>query len=132
MLKRIYIDNFRCLVNFELSVNGINLFLGPNGTGKSDVFDVLRKIQSFVNGEGKVNAIFNSDDCTGWQISPIQNFELEITGNEGIYKYELFLEQDREKNHAFVRQERLCFDNQPLLNFESGEVKMAIYFRSFP
>ncbi|MBC6478252.1 MAG: AAA family ATPase [Hormoscilla sp. GM7CHS1pb] len=124
MLKRIYIDNFRCLVNFELSVDGINLFLGPNGTGKSAIFDVLGKIQSFVSGEGKVNAIFNADDCTCWQTSPIQSFELEIAGNEGIYKYELSLEQNRENNHAFVRQERLCFDNQPLLNFESGEVTL--------
>ncbi len=48
MLKRIYIDNFRCLVNFELSVDSINLFLGPNGAGKSAVFDVLRAMQTFV------------------------------------------------------------------------------------
>ncbi|WP_228061118.1 MULTISPECIES: AAA family ATPase [unclassified Coleofasciculus] len=51
MLKRIYIDNFRCLVNFELDVNMINLFLGSNGTGKSTVFEVLQKIQAFVNGD---------------------------------------------------------------------------------
>lgn len=124
MLKRIYIDNFRCLVNFELSVDGINLFLGPNGTGKSALFDVLRKLQSFVSGEGKVNAIFNADDCTCWQTSPIQSLELEIAGNEGIYKYELSIEHDREKNQAFVRQERLYFDKQPLLKFESGEVTL--------
>lgn len=124
MLKRIYINNFRCLVNFELSVDGINLFLGPNGTGKSALFDVLRKIQSFVNGQGNVNAIFNADDCTYWQTSPIQSFELEIAVNEGIYKYELSIEHEREKNQAFVRQERLCFDNQPVLNFESGEVTL--------
>jgi len=124
MLKRIYIDNFRCLVNFELSVDGINLFLGPNGTGKSALFDVLRKIKSFVSGEGKVNAIFNSDDCTCWQTSPIQSFELEIAVNEGIYKYELFIEHNLEKNYAFVQQERLWFDNQPLLKFELGEVTL--------
>ena len=43
MLKKIYIDNFKCLVNFELAFDSINLFLGPNGAGKSAVFDVLRK-----------------------------------------------------------------------------------------
>ncbi|NEP45503.1 MAG: AAA family ATPase, partial [Okeania sp. SIO2H7] len=62
MLKRIYIDNFRCLVNFELAVGSINLFLGDNGAGKSRVFDVLRKIQAFIRGDGKVDDIFNQAD----------------------------------------------------------------------
>ena len=57
MLKRIYIDNFRCLVDFDLSLDEINLFLGPNGSGKSTVFDVLRKIQAFISG-GTLSDIF--------------------------------------------------------------------------
>ncbi|MCE2717734.1 MAG: AAA family ATPase [Dolichospermum sp.] len=48
MLKRIYIDNFRGLVNFEMSFDSINLFLGGNGSGKSTVFEALRKVQTFV------------------------------------------------------------------------------------
>ncbi len=126
MLKRIYIDNFRCLVNFELSVDGINLFLGPNGTGKSAVFDVLRKIQEFVRGRKVMHYIFNADDCTRWQTSSIKRFELEIEGNGGTYKYELFLEheQDLEKKYIFVKQERLFFDNQILLKVEYGEVEL--------
>ncbi|MDF5710119.1 MAG: AAA family ATPase [Nostoc sp. S4] len=55
MLKRIYIDNFRGLVNFEVNFDSINLFLGGNGTGKSTVFEVLRRIQTFVNGDRKVD-----------------------------------------------------------------------------
>ncbi len=89
MLKRIYIDNFRCLVNFEIKLDSINLFLGGNGAGKSTVFDVLRKIQTFVSGDSKVEGIFESADCTRWQTLPTQRFELEIAGNGGYYKYEL-------------------------------------------
>jgi predicted ATPase len=89
MLKRIYIDNFRCLVNFELDVDAINLFLGSNGVGKSTAFDVLQKIQLFINGDNRVETIFKSVDCTRWQTSKLQSFELEIIGNDGIYKYEL-------------------------------------------
>ncbi|HAX75624.1 MAG TPA: ATPase, partial [Cyanobacteria bacterium UBA11372] len=58
MLKRVYIDNFRCLVNFELDVDAINLFLGYNGSGKSTVFEALHKIQAFVSGDSKVEGIF--------------------------------------------------------------------------
>jgi predicted ATPase len=34
LLKRIYIDNYKCCVNLELAVDQMNLLLGPNGTGK--------------------------------------------------------------------------------------------------
>ena len=122
MLKRIYIDNFRCLVNFELHVDAINLFLGANGSGKSSVFEVLQKIQAFVSGDRKVEGIFKSSDCTRWQIAPLQRFELEIIGNGGSYKYELGVGHDRDR--CRVEYERLWYDNQPLLKFELGEVQL--------
>jgi AAA15 family ATPase/GTPase len=121
MLKRIYIDNFRCLVNFELNVDPINLILGGNGSGKSTVFEVLRKIQAFVSGDSKLETIFKSTDCTRWQISSLQRFELEILGNGGSYKYELGIEQG---DKCRVKYENLWFENQPLLKFKLGEVRL--------
>lgn len=122
MLKRIYIDNFRCIVNFELDVDALNLFLGSNGADKSTVFEILQKIQAFVSGDSKVEGIFKSVDCTRRQTSQIQRFELEILGNGGSYKYELGIGHNRDK--CRVEYERLWFDNQPLLKFELGEVQL--------
>lgn len=124
MFKRIYIDNFRCLVNFELSVDSINLFLGSNGTGKSTVFDILRKIQSFLMNSDTVTSLFQVDDLTRWQNSLIQHFEMEIEGNGGRYKYELAIEHDKLKKRARVDYERLWFDDKPLLKFEAGNVQL--------
>lgn len=123
MLKRIYIDNFRCLVNFELNVDSINLFLGSNSTGKSSVFEVLQKIQLFISGDRKVGTIFEARDCTRWQILKKQRFELEIFGNSGIYKYELGITHENQDNYR-VEYERLWYDNQPLLKFDLGEVQI--------
>jgi energy-coupling factor transporter ATP-binding protein EcfA2 len=122
MLKRIYIDNFRCLVNFELDLDAINLFLGSNRSGKSTVFEVLQKIQAFVSGDSKVEGIFKLADCTRWQTLQIQRFELEILGNGGCYTYQLGIDRNRDK--CRVGYERLFFDNQPLLKFELGEVQL--------
>jgi predicted ATPase len=122
MLQRIYIDNFRCLVNFELNVDAINLFLGSNGSGKSTVFEALQKIQAFVSGEDKAERIFNLLDCTRWQTSQTQRFELEIMGNGGSYRYELAIGYHQDK--CYVNHERLWFDNQPLCKFESGDVQL--------
>ncbi len=128
MLKRLYVDNFKCLVNFELTVGPINLFLGSNGVGKSTVFDVLRKLQIFVGGDGhKVTTIFKSEDLTRWQTSLIQTFEMEIEGNGGVYKYELAVEHGKTTEQAKIVHERLWFDTQLLLKFEAGQKDILLY-----
>lgn len=122
MLRRIYVDNFRCLVNFELNTESLNLFLGNNGAGKSSIFEVLSKIQDFISGEKKAGNLFSSADCTRWQTSSLQVFELDIWGNGGLYKYELGIGHNQDK--CRVEYERLWFDNQPLLKFEVGEAQL--------
>lgn len=128
MFKRIYIDNYKSLVNFELKLDSINLFLGPNGTGKTSVFEVLRKLQQFISGDRKVLPLFRAADLTRWQTSPIQTFELEIEGNEGLYKYELAIEHRQDiRGEARVKYERLLFDNRPLAEFETPPGEIQLY-----
>ncbi|RKZ47140.1 MAG: ATPase [Candidatus Parabeggiatoa sp. nov. 3] len=116
MLKRIYINNFRCLVNFELTVDTLNLYLGANGTGKTSIFEVLLKIQKLIVANQDVIELFEPADLTRWQDAVIQNFELDIAGNGGIYQYSLALEQ--EKTHFRIQHERLSFNEQPLFEFQ--------------
>ncbi|MGH1396660.1 MAG: AAA family ATPase [Trichormus sp.] len=122
MLKRIYIDNFRCLVNFELNFDEINLFLGANGSGKSTVFEALRRLQLFIIGGYPIAGVFSYFECTRWQNISIQRFELEVDGNHGNYKYELAIAHDQNKSH--IHYERLWFNQQPLLKYEAGEVEI--------
>lgn len=134
MLKRIYINNFRCLVNFELTLESINLFLGANGSGKTTVFDVLRKLQKFIVGDRafpqdyKVSDLFTSKDLTRWQKSNIQKFELDIQGNGGLYQYTLEIEHQGEYAPPRMRLESLTFDGQPLFNFwvDRGDAGMPV------
>lgn len=125
MLKRIYIDNFRCLVDFDLSLDEINLFLGPNGSGKSTVFDVLRKIQAFING-GTLSHIFDVDDLSIWQEELVQSFGLEIEGNGGTYKYQLAIEHDKAHYKVNRVYERLLFNDKPLFNVADGQLRMYL------
>jgi predicted ATPase len=123
MLKRIYVNNFRCLVNFELRVDSLNLFLGSNGSGKTTVFEVLRKLQTFILGEQafqqdyRVLDLFANKDLTRWQKSDIQKFELDIQGNGGLYKYTLEIQHQGEFEPPRMRLESLNFDEQPLFDF---------------
>ena len=42
MVTRLYVDNFRCLVNFELKLDETNILLGPNGSLLGTSLSVLR------------------------------------------------------------------------------------------
>ena len=124
MFKRIYVDNYKCLVNVALPVQEINLFLGANGSGKSTVFESLKSVRDFVCGGKRILSVFPSEYLTRWQSSPIQIFELEVEGNGGSYKYELAVEHSADRNKAKVDYERLFFDGRPLIKLESGNIQL--------
>ncbi|NEP43801.1 MAG: AAA family ATPase, partial [Okeania sp. SIO2H7] len=123
MLKRIYINNFKCLVNFELKLDGLSLFLGANGSGKSTVFEVLIKLQKFILGadlfeeDCRVQSLFEKSDLTRWETSLIQNFELDIEGNGGLYKYVLEIEHQGDYKPPRMRTEKLSFGDVTLFEF---------------
>lgn len=130
MLKRIYVDNYKSLTNFELSFGPINLLLGPNGAGKSAIFEILQKLVDFVGGRGKVAEVFSYRDRTRWQNSLTQAFELEIARRTGVYRYELAIEHDVKGDKARMRHERLWFNDKPLLKFginTAGESEIQLY-----
>lgn len=126
MLDRIYIDNYKCCVNLEVKFNSINLLLGDNGTGKSTVFEVLRKIQELVSWSREVSELFSIEDITRWQTTSRQRFELELEGNDGRYKYELELEFDVVRSTAYIRREKLFFKDKKLIDFNDGNVQLYL------
>lgn len=117
--------------------NNINLFLGANGSGKTTVFNALRKLQKFIRGDAQVGLIFPKTDLTKWETRLIQKFELDIQGNGGIYKYSLEIEHQEDDTRSRVRSEKLTFDNQPLLDFstqiqENKPVGQATIYNDIP
>jgi predicted ATPase len=124
MLKRIYADNFRCLVNFELKLDRLNLLLGENGTGKTTVFDVLYCLQQFLAGNAKVLNVFPSRELTRWQSSLSQRFELDIGVEGEQYAYSLTIQHDEDRRKARIKKETLLLDGKPLFEFEEGTAKL--------
>ena len=124
MLRRIYVDNFRCLVNFELSLESILVFLGTNGAGKSAVFDAICKLQSFLTQGNKVLSLFGGQDLTKWDGRNLQMFELDIEGNGGVYEYRLDLDHNVRKRLARVKTESLTFNDRPLFLSQDGTVRL--------
>ncbi len=86
MFNRIYIDNYKCCVNLDITFESINLLLGDNGAGKSTVFEVLQKLQQLIGHGRSISALFLTEELTRWQKTNRQRFELALEGNGGTYK----------------------------------------------
>ncbi len=123
MLKRIYVDNFRCLVNFELRLDELTLLLGRNGCGKSTVFETLVRLQRFLSGE-RVTQIFPADALTRWDRRLLQSFEFELEIATESYTYKLAIEHQEGGKTPRVAKEELLLGAMPLFSSEQGHVQL--------
>lgn len=124
MLTRLYINNYKCLVNFDWPVRSVDLLMGLNGTGKSTILDVLMAIRDFVTRDGNSQNLFRGDYLTRWQMVSEQSFELEVAGNEGHYQYKLVIEHNRDRQENRVITEHLTYEGQPLYESNLGQVQL--------
>jgi predicted ATPase len=132
MLKRLYADNYRCLVDFELHFEHMNLLLGPNGGGKSTVFDLLFSIRRLLVDQVKVNELFASTDFTAWinMSEPRQSFKIDVEINNEIYTYHLDISYDFKHEKQRIECEMLHIGNKHLFDFIDGMV--IVYFDNKP
>lgn len=122
MLKRIYADNYRCLVNFELRPEQVNLLVGENGGGKSCIFEVLEAIQDIVVLGGDVDTSLPKSTLTAWDTRDVQRFELDIEGNDGVYQYVMEVGDDRIKHTREIKNEQVTFNKKAIYRFEDRTV----------
>lgn len=124
MLKRIYVNNYRCLVNFELTLDRLTLLMGPNGGGKSTLFDVLYGIRRLIADNARLTEVFPPDDLTAWVSSTEQSFELGLEGNEGLFSYKLVISHTADLRKQKIHQECLTHDGKPIFEFLDGQVQL--------
>lgn len=124
MLKRLYANNYRCLVNFEINFDELTLLVGPNGGGKSTLFDLLYKIRHLIVDNVKVGEVFSPEDLTAWVNKSEQSFELDVQGEDGLFSYKLVISHNPDIKKQRVEFEHLLLDGKPLFEFKQGEVKL--------
>ncbi len=93
MITRFYVDNYKCLVNFEYKPQPLELIIGANGSGKSTVFEALDKVRQFVAGKADARELFPQNSRNKWNDKFFQVFELDVE-NEGLkthYRLEIDL-----------------------------------------
>lgn len=124
MLTRFYADNFQCLVNFELTLDEQNVFLGGNGSGKTTVLDALRRIRALVSRGDRVDEVFPARDLSLTRNHDEQRFELDLQSEGGFYQYVVVIEHDRGNQKMRIGEESLCHDRKPIFEFRKGSAQL--------
>lgn len=124
MLKRLYANNYRCLVNFEINFDELTLLMGPNGGGKSTLFDLLYGVRHLIVDNAKISSIFSHEDLTAWVKNFEQTFELDVQGEEGLFSYKLVISHNPDIKKQRIELEYLLLDGKPLFEFKEGEVQL--------
>lgn len=127
MIKRFYINNFRCLQNFELPISGIPsaLLIGKNGAGKSTVGLALTVLQKIARGTNRVRDLVSAEDFTRGRESVLIRFEIEIEVNGDTYAYDLALELPDGFKEMRVAEESLHHNGTPVFARHTGQVTLA-------
>lgn len=118
MITRLFVNNFRCLVNFEAEFDSFGVLCGPNGAGKSSVFDALLLLRNLGTGDGVLGGTGDMDvprlEFTRWMGSTTQEFELSLSVDEHAFEYVLHLEQTADFEKPRVIHEKVLCDSKPL------------------
>jgi predicted ATPase len=120
MLKRLYIDNFRCFVNFEYKPEQKQLLLGANGSGKSSLLDAVRLLKEFIRGGENP---FTQSTRTRWQDRPFQVFEIEALLDEQVYEYKLEIRYAPESKFPSISVETLTAGGTPVFELSKNEIR---------
>jgi len=123
MLKHVYIDNYKCLVNFELDLGPQQLLLGLNGTGKSTLLEALTAVKRLVTGQAGPAVLFPEESHTRWESRPRQTFELKVELGAS-YRFRLELEPGEPPPRMRVSTEVVFCDNRLVFLFADGEVQL--------
>ena len=126
MLERLYVDNYRCLVNFDLTLQEMCLLVGANGTGKTSVLDIMFALRRLLDGSGRVtdDDVFPTRTLTRWQDRDLQTIEVTALLDGDPFKYTLRIEHDRPTRRARVVLEELTRSGKPRFKCERGDVTL--------
>jgi predicted ATPase len=124
VLKRLYVDNIRCLTNFEFVPKKVAALVGPNGGGKSSVYRVMGALSGFLQG-GLADQVFPRNSITRWDTRLKQVLVLHAEGPNGDqYAYTLNLKHLKDGRTVRIDEERLEVNGGLVYRFVGGEVQL--------
>ena len=124
MLKRLHVDNVRCLTNFEIEPEVVTGLVGPNGGGKSTILDVLLALRGILVVGNEVEEHFPVWTSTRWDSRIEQRVELDVEAVGVPFSYSLIIGHGKESGAAIIEEERLTSKGDLLYEIADGQVRI--------
>jgi predicted ATPase len=126
VIQRLYVNNFRCLENFDLSIAGqaSTLLVGKNGAGKTTVSSALKVLQKIARGTNRVRELVLPQDFSRGQTDIPMRFEIEVKLIGNIFHYVVAFELPKGFKELRIFQERLSVDGSEIYSREIEKVSV--------
>ena len=126
MLTRLYADNYKCFVNFEMRFGDATLLLGTNGAGKSSVLDVVYRLKQLLVGGRPVGDFeaFPASTRTRWGGRSLQTIALDVELDGERFEYKLEVQHEGDTGRARVRLESLTANGGALFRCSLGDAQL--------
>lgn len=127
VIRRLYVNNFRCLQNFDLPIAGKSsaLLIGKNGAGKSTIGAALEILQKIARGTNRVGELVKPKDFTLGIADAPMRFEIEVELKGGVYGYSIAFELPEKFKELRIFEERLTVQGKPVYSRETAQVHVA-------
>jgi AAA15 family ATPase/GTPase len=134
MLKEIYIDNYRRMVNQKIQFSGTMLLAGKNGTGKTTLLELIYKLKRFIinnDNTGHINELVTVEDLPRWIKTeqgggPVTHIELKFSTMGNEYLYILKIQYNLRETKCRIYSEKLSVDGSEIyysaLDMDSAKV----------
>ena len=127
VIRRLYVNNFRCLENFELPISGRSsaLLIGKNGAGKTTVSLALQILQKIAQDTNRVGDLVKPKDLVRSRADVPMRFEIEVELEGKIYEYIIAFEFPEGFKELRVFEEKFTVDGNPVYSREVAQVHLT-------
>lgn len=126
MIQRLYIHNYKTFQNFELNATELHslLILGKNGTGKSNLLEVMSIFQSIGKNKTALEDLIQANDFGFFnQSSPIV-LELEAKTKGQVFIYHLEIVYPENFFKPKIETEKLKVDGNVIFDRSNGKLNL--------
>jgi len=125
VIRRLYVNNFRCLENFELPISGRSsvLLIGKNGAGKTTISLALQILQKIGQDTNRVGDLVKPKDLVRKDVP--MRFEIAVELKSRIYEYTIAFEFPDGFKELRVFEEKFTVDGNAVYTREVAQVHIT-------